>query len=333
MHDETPAVTCIGLANVDVIATADDDFMTRHGIARGASNILDAGTTGAILGRLQKPAFYPGGCAANTACGLAGFGIRTRFVGKTGEDTYADIFRQGFRPYDIAFRTRPFPHKMTSICLTFVTPDKDRSFAFCTDTAAWHITPADLPDVPPGPSEYIYLESNTGRMAVQGGRDLMIDAVEKYAENGNNIVINLNDRVIVEEVRPTLARLLERRDIAFFVGNIGEIRALFRTDDDGEALAAAAATGACFAVTNGPHGVDLVEQGRTTHIPALPVAESFIVNTIGAGDQFAAGFLAGLAQAYPAEEACHYGVAAAARIIQQISARPPFPRRATAQQA
>lgn len=327
MSNKTPVVTCIGLANVDVIATVEDDFLARHNIVRITSNMLDACSTGSLLGQLQKPVFYPGGCAANTACGLAGFGVPARFVGRTGDDTYGDIFRQGFQPYGVEFETKPFPHKMTSTCLILVTPDKDRTFAFCTDTAAWHIAPSDLPDLPQGPSQYVCLESNIARMAVDGENNLMLIALEKYKSNGNTIIVNLNDRIIVNAVRPTLKRLLSE-DVLFFIGNIVELQALFETDDADDALAQAAATGRGFAVTDGPDGAYIIDSANDEiiHVPAVPVADSFMVNTIGAGDQFSAGFIAGLIEGVSLAEAGRYGVAAAAQIIQQISPRPQIPR-------
>ncbi len=321
MSDQAARVTCIGLANVDVIASVDESFITGHHIARKASTLLDAGTTGSILSKLGNPAFYPGGCAANTACGLAGLDIEATFVGKTGDDIYAKIFRQGFKNESVCFTTPPFTQKMTSTCLTLVTPDKDRSFAFCTDTAGWYLSPADLPDLPGRPDQYVYLESNTAKMPTGGPDNVLDAAVEKYGNTGIKIIVNLNDRAIVQSAKPVLTGLL-KKDIAFFIGNIDEVYALFDTTDEKTALARALETGRNFAITDGPNGVSIVSGGKIIHLPAIPVDDSLIVNTVGAGDQFAAGFIAGLAWGLDVTDACQTGIETATNIIQEVSARP-----------
>ncbi len=322
-------VTCIGLANVDVIANVDDAFIRQHKIEKAASTLLDACTTGSILGQLAHPVFYPGGCAANTACGIAGFDVPTRYVGKTGDDTYADIFRKGFNGYDIVFDTLPFAQKMTSTCLTLVTPDKDRSFAFCTDTAGWFLFPGDLPDIPAGSNRYVYLESNTAKMpgGNAGARsNVLLAAAEKYGDAGINVIVNLNDREIVRTARDTLYKMLTS-DIKLFIGNISEAFELFGVKDRDSAFAAIKASGKTFAVTDGPGGAWIIENGRVEHIPAIALHDDQIVNTIGAGDQFAAGVVAGLALGETIADACARGIEAATAIIQQVSARPERTRK------
>jgi sugar/nucleoside kinase (ribokinase family) len=318
MTGSTQTVTCIGLANVDVIANVSEDFLSSHNIAKAATTSLDATSTGMLLGKLANPVFYPGGCAANTACGLSCFDIDTTFIGKTGDDTYADIFRQGFRNTDVRYTTPPFGSKMTSTCLTLVTPDKDRSFALCADTAGWFLSPADLPD---SPGQYVYLEANTARMAMNGGNNLLRAAAKKYGGSGIKVIVNLNDREIVRMAHDTLKGLL-REDIAFFIGNIAEIHTLFGTNNQDDAFDAIMDTGHNFAVTDGPNGAWVLADSAAEHLPAMRLHASRIVNTIGAGDQFAAGFVSGLVAGLSYAESCLSGIQAATSIIQTISARP-----------
>lgn len=311
-------ITCIGLANVDAIATVDDAFLSEHNIAKGASTLLDACTTGMILGKLNKPAFAPGGVAANTACGFADAGLRVNFVGKTGDDIYADIFRDGFAGRDIHIVSRPYAPKMTSTCLTLITPDKDRSFAFCTDTAGWYIFADDLPPATP----YVYMEANTVCMPPDSRSDsLLTAAVAKYEAQGAKIVINLNDREIIMKGHEALTATL-KRDVHFYVSNILEFCALFGTEDAAQAWERARATGRNFAVTDGMNGVRILHDGTTTHVPAADIEQSRVINTLGAGDQFAAGFIAGLIRNKSIEDAARDGIMAATRIIQEQSARP-----------
>lgn len=311
-------ITCIGLANVDAIATVDDAFLAEHNIAKGASTLLDACTTGMILGKLNKPAFAPGGVAANTACGLADAGLAVNFAGKTGDDIYADIFRDGFAGRAINMVCRPYAPKMTSTCLTLITPDKDRSFAFCTDTAGWYIFADDLPTGTP----YAYLEANTVVMPPDSRHsNLLAAAVDKYEKDGTKIIINLNDREIVSQGLDTLTATL-KRNVYFYVSNVLEFCALFGTNDAAQAWEAARATGRNFAVTDGMNGARILHNGAMAHVPAENIDQSRVINTLGAGDQFAAAFIAGLIQNKSIEDAAREGIMAATRIIQEQSARP-----------
>lgn len=319
MTDQKSHITCIGLANVDVIATVDDEFITRHGIAKGASTLLDACTTGTILGLLQKPSFSAGGVAANTSCGLADAGLNVRFVGKTGDDIYGEIFRDGFRDRNIVTDSRPYAPKMTSTCLTLITPDKDRSFALCTDTAGWYIFEDDLPEGAP----CVYLEANTAHMPPDRDGDLLSAAINKYEAEGAKIFINLNDREIVANGRRVLQQAL-RRNVHFFISNVQEFCTLFAVADAAAAWEQACQTGRNFAITDGANGAQILFEGTLTHVPAIALEQERIVNTLGAGDQFAAGFIAGLIKEKSIAEAGRDGIMAATRIIQDVSARPHF---------
>jgi sugar/nucleoside kinase (ribokinase family) len=321
MSATTPRILCIGLANVDIIANVGEDFLSAHNIGKGVTNTLDACTTGAILSKIENPVFYPGGCAANTACGIAGFGVPVRFTGKTGEDSFGEIFRDGFaHTPNLVFDTPPFAQKMTSVCLTLVTPDKERSFALCTDTAGWFIGPDDLPEAEDGAR--VYLEANTALMRTGENRSLLEDAAEKY--RNRHLILNLNDRDIVDRCRPVIGSLFARGMETCFIGQMEEFFALFQTRNFDAACDRAKATGKHFAITSGPNGVYLLHEGKIEHVPANAVPASHIVNTVGAGDQFAGGFVAGLAMGMPLREACVQGVNAATAILQQIDARPKF---------
>lgn len=331
MTNKNISVTCIGLANVDAIASVDEGFLGTHNIEKAASTILDGCMTGAILGKLNNPVFYPGGCAANTACGIAGFDVPVRFIGKTGDDTYADIFAKGFEGYDITFSTPRFGQKMTSVCLTLVTPDKDRSFAFCTDAAGWYLLPSDLPEIPAAGRHYIYLESNTATMpgGRQSANNVMLAAAQKYKDTNAAIIINLNDREIVRTARAMLQNLMKNPN-TFFIGNISEAYELFETENKDNVFAKIRETGRNFVLTDGPGGAYILDSGKVDHIPAIAMHQSQITNTIGAGDQFAAGLISGLAQDLSMADACQRGIEAATKIIQGVSARPQkAPRKKT----
>jgi sugar/nucleoside kinase (ribokinase family) len=320
MYKNAPQITCIGVANVDVISAVDEQFIQSHNIAAGASTLLDAQTTGMILGKLNKPSFAPGGVAANTSCGLADHGINVLFVGKTGDDVYGEIFRDGFKDRSITMDSRAFTPQMTSTCLTLITPDKDRSFAFCADTAGWQIFPHDLPDA----TEYVYLEANTAHMPPLSPVKILNAAVEKYEAAGSKIIINLNDREMIAQARPLIMDALSHK-IYFLICNKEEFCALFDTNDASQAWEKAQQSGRNYAITDGHEGVRILFEGKMLHVPAQKIAPERIINTLGAGDQFAAGFIAALIKGVNIEDAAKSGIVAASKIIQNVTARPPLP--------
>ena len=317
MSTSQPRITCIGLANVDVIASASDEFLAAHGIKKGASTLLDAITTGIILSKLQNATFYPGGCAANVACGIALHGQRVRFCGTTGDDSYADIFRTGFAPYpELLYDTPIVPQKMTSVCLTLITPDKDRSFAFCGDTAGWHLRPSDLPFL--ASEATVYLEANLALMKAPGQRTVMEEAIARAGQA--YIVVNYNDTEVIAATRPLLRDLIP--SISCVVGNMEEMFSLFEVRDFAAVRECARSTGKLFAITDGPEGAYLIRGDALQHFQAEEIPPSRIVNTVGAGDQFAAGLIAGLVSGMDEASACRQGIRAASAVIQEVSGRP-----------
>jgi sugar/nucleoside kinase (ribokinase family) len=315
-----PHITCIGLANVDVIAGVPQEFLAENGIAPGTSTILDSCAQGNLLGKLQLPEFCPGGAAANTACGLALFGIPTRFIGKTGDDIYADIFRKGFRDVNVAFDTKPHTQRMTSTCLTLVTPDKNRCFAICSDTAGWFVEESDLPDIAAGEG-CAYLEANAAGMPTGRRPNMLESAIAKYNRAGVDVFLNLNDSEIINQNYEVMRATLDA-DIRFYIGSVSELAALFRAPDEQGALEAAMRTGRNFAVTHGENGAYVIEGGAIRHQPAVPVPPGRFVNTLGAGDQFAAGFVAGFLNGMDAMDCAYNGARAAAEILMKKDARP-----------
>jgi sugar/nucleoside kinase (ribokinase family) len=316
-----PKITCIGLSNVDVIANVEQGFLADNGIVPDASTVLDSCQAGNLLSRLTLPEFAPGGAAANTACGLALFGIETRFIGKTGDDIYAEIFRKGFRDVNVAFDTPAHTQKMTSTCLTFVTPDKNRSFAICMDTAGWFINESDLPEIEGGTNHSVYIEGNCASMP-PGRRPSVLEAtISKYNKAGVDVFLNLNDSEIINQAYDVMLGTLGAK-IRFYIGNISEVMAFFRTDDRKIALERAMQSGRSFAITDGAQGAYVVDKGALLHQPTEALPPSRLVNTLGAGDQFAAGFVAACINGHNLQECARLGIAAATEILMKKDARP-----------
>lgn len=311
-----PAVTCIGLANVDVIADVDDDFLRRHRLKKGESNILSEKTVSVILNELDNPLLIPGGCAANTACGLAAQGISTRFIGPTGTDRYAPVFAKGFADYGVQYDTPPLTDHMTSLCLCLVSPDKSHSFVFSRDTAGWHIDARDLPD---DPGRVVYVESNLAVMP----DDILLKVIGTYEPGRTAIIFNLNDSAIINAA-PDLIRGLIHRRIDIFIGNEGEAHTFFGTSDIDNLRRVILDSGQTFVITRGALGAEIIGGGRIEALPAAPVPRTTIVNSIGAGDQFAAGMMTGLVKGEDLSTAAQRGIVLAAAILRVPGARPPL---------
>lgn len=322
INENKPQITCIGLCNVDVIANVSDEFIIEHNITKGATTDLDACAVGNILSKLDTPVMTAGGCAANTAFGVSQHGIETKFIGKTGDDSYADIFRSDFKNGNVSFTTTPYFAAMTSTCLIMVTPDKERSFALCTNTAGWKLSDKDLSEITNDAGQYVYIEANIAKIPSSNADNLLLFALDKYCGGERKVIINLNDMQIIRDTKESLLRTLDMK-VFFYICNIHELSELFDAETHADALKSAQEANRNFVVTDGDKGAYIVPKGSEDilHIPANIVPQSRIINTAGAGDQFAAGFISGIATGKSLSEAAQMGMNDAAKVIQRESAR------------
>ena len=318
-----PHITCIGIANVDVIAAVDHDFIRAHNIESGASTPVDGHKLGYLLEILEHPAIMPGGSSANLACGLGLQNLNVDFVGKIGGDSYGAVFKNDFARYNVTFTAPADKDRRTSTCLSFVTPDKERSFVFSTGTAGWFLKPADLPDLPNEASEIVCIEANTTRMPTgyPPEESVFTAALIKYGHSHIRLIIGLNDREIIAGARPQLRDALTCPH-TIIMGNLGELLALFEVHDMAIAFQKAQESGRVFIITNGADGVYLVGPQMLDHMPVPKISDDEIIDTIGAGDQFAAGFIAGMVAGCDYRDAVHRGIETAARILKEQGGRP-----------
>lgn len=328
MTGPLPEVLCIGVANVDVIAHVDTGFLLKHRIDKGTSTLTRSVDLAKLIGELANPLIIPGGCAANTACGVAMAGIDTAFVGMVSGDSYGRIFTDGFAPYGVRFLGAKHAEKHTSLCVTLVTQDKDRSFVFSPDAASWFLSDTMLPAPQPGKPIIVYAEANLLRMTAGTRQKTMLHAViEKYRDPAATIILNLNDTEITTRQRGIILDFVESGDLAYIVSNCDELRALFDTDNDEDAFYAARRSGQTFVTTLGRDGCALISEDAIIRTPALFIPHEDIVDMIGAGDQFAAGFITGLASGKTPREACATGIKFATGILEVAGARPRTERK------
>lgn len=316
-------ITCIGVCNVDVITNIDDNVLTAHNLPKGASALVDAHKLGYLLEIAEHPTLRAGGSTANLACGLGLQGLPVTFIGKIGGDSYGAIFKNDFAQYNVQFPLNADHDRQTSTCLTLVTADKERSFVFSTGTAGWFLKPADLPTLPDSIDQIVCIEANTTRMPTgySAEESVFTAALIKYGHSHIRMFVGLNDREIVNGARQQMLDALTCPNVTI-MGNLSELLALFDVHDMAIAFQKAQESGRDFVITNGVDGIYLIGPDSLDHVSVPELSKDEIIDTIGAGDQFAAGYIAAMVAGKSAQEAARAGTETASDILKQIGGRP-----------
>lgn len=319
-------ITCIGVANVDVITMIDGNFLVAHNIPKGASAAVDAHKLGYLLEIAEHPVLRPGGSTANLACGLGLQGLSVNFIGRIGSDTYGAIFKNDFARYNVKFNIAADKDHQTSTCLTLVTPDRERSFVFSAGTAGWFLKPAELPSLPNDKNQIVCIETNTTRMPTgySAEESVFTAALIKYGHSNIRMFMGLNDREIVSSARRQMHDALTCPNVTV-MGNLGELLTLFDVHDMAIAFQKAQESGRDYIITNGGDGVYVIGPQMMDHIAVRAIPDEEIIDTIGAGDQFAAGFIAGMVAGMNYQEAVRQGIEHASRILKETGGRPRLP--------
>jgi sugar/nucleoside kinase (ribokinase family) len=309
-------VAAIGNAIVDVLASADDAFLAAEGLSKGSMQLVDEARAHDLYGRMAAGVEASGGSAANTIAGVASFGGRALFVGKVATDALGDVFTHDIRAIGAGFDTDPLSGgPATGRCLVNVTPDGERTM--CTFLgAAVRLTPADVTPRAIADAEILYLEGYL--FDPDEARAAFAKAAAAARAAGRTIALSLSDAFVVERHRAGLLDFIDAEvDVLF--ANEAEITALFETDFDA-ALAAVRGRVKTAAVTRGAQGSVILANGSSIEVAAEPAIR--LVDTTGAGDQYAAGFLVGLAAGRPLDICGRLGSIAAAEVISHFGPRP-----------
>jgi sugar/nucleoside kinase (ribokinase family) len=311
-------VLAIGDAIVDVIATAEDDFLTREGLPKGSMRLIDPAEATRLYGLMGQARETSGGSAANTMAGVAALGGRAGFVGQVAKDQLGEIFAHDIRALGVEYRTPPQDGDLpTGRCLILVTPDGQRTMN--TSPGASHtLSAAALDEQQIRDAAILYLEAylwvpDTPRAAMER-------AIEVAHAAGGKVAFTLSDIACIARRRDSFLALLDARAIDILFANENEVRALAGEDDFDAALDALKAKVPLLVCTCSEKGAIAMDGGLRVHVPAAPVDK--VVDTTGAGDLFAAGFLAGQAQGRSVEASLRMGAIAAAEIISHFGARP-----------
>jgi sugar/nucleoside kinase (ribokinase family) len=310
-------VTAIGNALVDVIAPADEAFLARQDMAKGAMMLIDETRAEALYGAMAPGVEASGGSAGNTIAGVASFGGRAAFIGKVAADQLGDVFAHDLRALGADFSTpRLRGGPATGRCLINVTPDGERTMSTYLG-AGIELTADDVDPALVERSRILYLEGYL--FDPHEARRAFAKAAGLARAAGRSIALTLSDGFVVERHRAALLGFIDTQvDVLF--ANETEIRALFETDDFGAATQAIAGRCAIAAVTRGDMGSVILSGGDRIEVPAHPVEK--LVDTTGAGDQYAAGFLHGLASGRPLADCGRLASLAAAEVIGHYGPRP-----------
>ena len=313
-------VAGLGNAIVDVLAHADDTFLIAHGIEKGGMTLIDEDRAQTLYDALGQTVQVSGGSAANTIAGIASLGGKAAFIGKVRNDQLGGIFRHDIRAAGVAFDTPPADRgPPTARSLILVTPDAQRSMNTYLG-ACVGLGPQDVAPELVQSSKVTYLEGYL--FDPPAAKEAFVKAAELAHTAGRKVALSLSDPFCVERHRGAFRHLVEGHvDLLF--ANLEEAKSLTGTASLEDAAAALAGKAEVVVVTRSEKGALILAEGRELAVEALPPAR--LVDTTGAGDLFAAGFLRGYTAGLDRETSARLGNAAASHIIQQIGPRPQTP--------
>ena len=310
-------VVGIGNALVDVIAHADDSFIRRESLVKGAMTLIETERAVSLYRALGSAVEMSGGSAANTMCGIASFGGRAAYIGKVCDDELGRVFGHDLRAVGVSFRPGfPEADTPTGRCIIVVTPDAQRTLNTYLGVSSL-LCPPDVDAATVAAGKVLYME---GYLYDRPAAKEAFRAAAKIAHaNGREVSLTLSDSFCVDRHRDDF-RALVTDEVDILFGNEEELMSLYEVESFDDAVARSRADCALAAITRGSAGSVVVTPDEVIVIPAEAVERVF--DTTGAGDLFAAGFLFGYTQGLSLAECGRLGSIAAAEVISHIGARP-----------
>jgi sugar/nucleoside kinase (ribokinase family) len=310
-------VVGIGNALVDVIAHASDDFLDKYELVKGSMALIETERAVELYRALGNAVEMSGGSAANTMCGIASLGGRAAYIGKVSADELGDVFGHDLHAVGVAFRRgAPSPSTPTGRCIIVVTPDAQRTMNTYLGVSSL-LNVDDLDEQTIADGEVLYMEGYLF------DRDDAKEAFRRAAavahDHGRKVALTLSDSFCVDRHRDDF-RVLVRDDVDVLFGNEDELMSLYETADLAGAVAAVRRDCSLVAVTAGAEGSYVVTPDDVVKVAAEPVER--VLDTTGAGDLYAAGFLFGLTNGVPLARCAELGAIAAAEVISHVGPRP-----------
>jgi sugar/nucleoside kinase (ribokinase family) len=310
-------VAAIGNAIVDVIAPADDAFLTANGLDKGAMMLVDQHQSQALYAKMAAGLETSGGSAGNTIAGVASFGGKAAFMGKVADDQLGQVFAHDMRAIGARFENAPLVGgPATAVSMINVTPDGQRTM--CTYLgASVEFTDSDVEKDVVEAAKIVYLEGYL--FDAEAARRAFAKAAALAHGSGRMIALTLSDSFVVERHRDALLGFIEGQvDLLF--ANEAEVTALFQTDNFDQAAEALRQRVKLAAITRSEKGSVILSEGERLTVAAQPVEK--VVDTTGAGDQYAAGFMFGLSHGRPLQSCGWLASLAAAEVISHYGPRP-----------
>ncbi len=310
-------VVGIGNAVVDVISHADDSFLDHMGIEKGIMQLVERDRAEMLFGAMEDRLQTPGGSVANTIAGLGSLGLPTAFIGRVHDDALGRFYATSMNDGGTAFVNDPVPggDLPTSRSMIFVSPDGERSMntylGISTD-----LGPTDVPDEVASAAKIMFLEGYL--FDKDQGKQAFLEASRLTRAAGGKAGIAISDPFCVNRHRADFLRMIGE-ELDYVIGNEAEIKSLFETDDLEEALAKTAAICPLVVCTRSGDGVTIIQGDARVDVPVTKVVP---VDATGAGDQFAAGFLYGVATGRDLETCGRMGNICATEVIGHVGPRP-----------
>jgi sugar/nucleoside kinase (ribokinase family) len=311
-------VVAIGDAIVDVIASCDEAFLEQHRLPKGSMQLLSTSDADALYAAMGPAREISGGSAANSMAGAAALGLRAAFVGQVASDQLGEIFAHDMRSLGVQFDTPPLSDgPPTGRCLILVTPDAQRTMNTCPG-ASHELTTRALDEELIRSAAVTFLEGYL--WGPERPRAAMLDAARIAHAAGRTVAFTLSESLCIAGRREGVMGMIDSGLVDLLFGNEHEVRHLTGCEELGECLEALAPKVETLVVTRGAQGGIAVANGERVEVPAAPVHN--IVDTTGAGDLFAAGFIAGLCRGRNLRRCLEAGSIAAAEVISHFGARP-----------
>ena len=315
----TSAFDVLGIGNaiVDVITRADDAFLAKHALVKGSMMLIDEARADALYGAMGSGIEVSGGSCGNTMAGVASFGGKGAYIGKVRDDQLGSVFGHDLKATGVSFETASANSgPATARCLILVTPDAQRTMntylGACTG-----LGPADIDTSVVSAAQVTYVEGYL--WDAPEAKKAVLKAFDAAHAAGRLVSITLSDSFCVHRYRDEFRDLLrDKVDILF--GNEAEIKSLYQVETFEEAMEATRKEAKIAALTRSEKGSIVLKGGETYAVPAAPVGK--VVDTTGAGDLYASGFLFGYTHGKPLAECARLGGLAAAEIISHVGARP-----------